>query len=336
MPGDRRTTRNPRTPIRIRVAWAAAANATAVTATAPAAPSSTARMPPADSSTGTRTAPRIPPSGTAIWRTPNAQPRRSGPYARKSAAVPAIVTTDEPRPKSRREPPRTRLLPASAAATRPPAAASVPTSIDAREPKRSIAIDAGTSERPAPKRLTVSTAPSPGSDRPNSSRSSGPIAGKPKLTNETATWAADALASTARGEGTNGGYIRAVDRQAIARAGRARQTREHLAVEREREAALQEELEDHVGEAEGPAIDEEVFARMDPEDARLVREASAGVPDDGPPPGDPSWRGEGEEYAAPGAERDGVEEEVARLERELATCRRRQRAYERYLELLGA
>jgi hypothetical protein len=124
-----------------------------------------------------------------------------------------------------------------------------------------------------------------------------------------------------------------VDREAIARARRAKQAREQLAEEREREALLQEELEERVGEADGPALDEQLFAQMDADDAKLIRGGLAGLPEDGPPAEETFWDDEDE---GPG-EQDGneLEEEIARLVRELETCRRRQRAYARYLELLG-
>jgi hypothetical protein len=122
-----------------------------------------------------------------------------------------------------------------------------------------------------------------------------------------------------------------VDRQAIARARRAKQAREQLAEEREREAALQEELEERVAEVDGPELDEQLFAQMDTEDVKLVRDRLAGRFEDGPPSEESFW-GEDELSGDDGSE---LEEEIDRLEGELATCRRRQRAYERYLGLLG-
>jgi hypothetical protein len=124
-----------------------------------------------------------------------------------------------------------------------------------------------------------------------------------------------------------------VDRQAIARAQRARQAREQLAEEREREAALQEALEERVGEVDGPALDELVFAQMDAAEADLVRDRLAGRAEDGPPPEESFW---GDDDAADAADGDELEEEISRLARELETCRKRQQAYERYLRLLGA
>jgi hypothetical protein len=122
-----------------------------------------------------------------------------------------------------------------------------------------------------------------------------------------------------------------VDRQAIARRRRAKQARELLEDERERERALQEELEERVAESDGPALDDAVFARMEADEAALLRNRLAWIPDDGPPPEESFW-GEDEPSES---ERDEVEEEIARLERELALCRRLQEASRRYLELLG-
>ena len=53
-----------------------------------------------------------------------------------------------------------------------------------------------------------------------------------------------------------------VDRIAIARAERRRQAMEELEFEREREAALHEEIARLVLELEGPGLDEEVFGRL--------------------------------------------------------------------------
>lgn len=124
-----------------------------------------------------------------------------------------------------------------------------------------------------------------------------------------------------------------MDRQAIARRRRADQVSELLADERAREQALQEELEERIAEADGPALDEEVFARMSPEEADLVRDRLVVSLDDGDDlPEEESFWDEDEAPAEPGSELEG---EIARLEEEVALCRRRQEAYRRYLELLG-
>lgn len=107
---------------------------------------------------------------------------------------------------------------------------------------------------------------------------------------------------------------------------------ESLEFERNREAALAEQLEEIVVEGEGPAIDEEAFARMAPEDVELVRASLES----------PSFDLFGDEESLypqaseDNSEDDGsLEEEIARLEEEIAASRRRQRAFERYLEALG-
>ena len=62
-----------------------------------------------------------------------------------------------------------------------------------------------------------------------------------------------------------------MDRDAIARAGRRAQAEEALAFEREREAALREQIAALVLEEEGPRLDAEAFASLDDADVRLVR-----------------------------------------------------------------
>ena len=121
-----------------------------------------------------------------------------------------------------------------------------------------------------------------------------------------------------------------MDREAIARGGRRRRIEEALDDERGREEALVERLEEVVTEGEGNRIDEQAFARMDPEDVALVREALE----------EPSVFDEGEEredfLALERDEEDQTEaeEEIARLQAEIAASRRRRLAYERYLEAL--
>jgi hypothetical protein len=125
-----------------------------------------------------------------------------------------------------------------------------------------------------------------------------------------------------------------VDREAIARGERRRRIEEALDEERGREEALVERLADVVTEGEGTRIDEQAFARMDPEDVALVREALE----------EPSAFDVGEEDADFLAlERDEddqteaeAEEEIVRLQAEIAASRRRRLAYERYLEALDS
>jgi hypothetical protein len=123
-----------------------------------------------------------------------------------------------------------------------------------------------------------------------------------------------------------------VDREAIARGERRRRIEEALDEERGREEALVERLAEVVTEGEGTRLDEQAFARMDPEDVALVREALE----------EPSAFDVGEEHADfPALERDEddrteAEEEIARLQAEIAASRRRRLAYERYLEALDS
>jgi hypothetical protein len=123
-----------------------------------------------------------------------------------------------------------------------------------------------------------------------------------------------------------------VDREAIARGERRRRIEEALDEERGREEALVERLADVVTEGEGTRIDEQAFARMDPEDVALVREALE----------EPSAFDVGEEDADFLALERGeddqteAEEEIERLQAEIAASRRRRLAYERYLEALDS
>jgi predicted nucleic acid-binding Zn-ribbon protein len=132
-----------------------------------------------------------------------------------------------------------------------------------------------------------------------------------------------------------------VDRDAIARAQRRRQAEEALEAERDRMEMLASQVEELVAELLGARIDDEVFARMAPEDAATVRELLGTPPDFEV---DEEWAEDesaGEESAAddepaeaedPAAE---IEAEISRLESEIAISRQRQQALERYLAALG-
>jgi hypothetical protein len=125
-----------------------------------------------------------------------------------------------------------------------------------------------------------------------------------------------------------------VESEAIAREQRRRLAREALEFEEGREAALGEQLRETISEGEGPAIDERVFARMDPEDVELVRAALGNDSAD-------EFDAEGDEWVV--EEEDEVEivaedreREISRLEAEISDSRRRQAALQRYLEALEA
>jgi hypothetical protein len=116
-----------------------------------------------------------------------------------------------------------------------------------------------------------------------------------------------------------------VDREAIARRQRRRQVGEALEDERAREAALAERLEEVVAQDESPRIDELAFARMQPEDVVVVREAlGEQLP----------FEGDDDLGEAEAAELEGVDEEIARLQDQIADSQRRQRAFASYLEAL--
>lgn len=125
-----------------------------------------------------------------------------------------------------------------------------------------------------------------------------------------------------------------MDVEAIARTQRRRQAQEALEFERDREAALREQLEAVVADVEGPRIDEEAFARMPPEDAELAREILASGLDGEDPDLDPEdeWYDVGETEEP---EAESFEDEVRRLEEEIAESRRLQQALKSYLDALG-
>ncbi len=124
-----------------------------------------------------------------------------------------------------------------------------------------------------------------------------------------------------------------MDREEVARAGRRRQALEALEFERARGEALRERLEVVVTELDGAAIDEAVFAAMSPAEVEVVR------PELQPAELEPDLPDEDEEALedAPPLEsaHDLQEAEIARLRGEVAASAERQRAFERYLQLLG-
>jgi hypothetical protein len=124
-----------------------------------------------------------------------------------------------------------------------------------------------------------------------------------------------------------------MDREAIARGARRRQMQEALDFERDRAQAIQDQIALTVSEMDGPQVDAAAFAAMSPEDVEIVQAELNPLPyepEDGPEyferdnlidfdedPGDPHA------------------EELARLNEELANSRRRQEAFQAYLDALG-
>ena len=107
---------------------------------------------------------------------------------------------------------------------------------------------------------------------------------------------------------------------------------ESLTFERDREQTLHEQIELVIAEAEGPRIDAAVFERMPAEDAEIVRaDLSPPVHDEAPPLG----YFERDDVIFLDDPADVHDEELARLNEELEDCRRRQRAFQAYLDALG-
>ena len=124
-----------------------------------------------------------------------------------------------------------------------------------------------------------------------------------------------------------------MDRDAIARSQRRRQVEEARAEEQSRELALAEQLEEVVTEREGARVDGEAFARMTPEDVVLVQkvlETPVFLED-----ADETGDGEADTDLDPDVDEE-AESEIARLQSEIAKSRRRQLAYQRYVEALDS
>jgi len=123
---------------------------------------------------------------------------------------------------------------------------------------------------------------------------------------------------------------------------------EDLEFERDRAVELRNEINRLTLELEGPGIDEQVFAKMAPQDVELVR----AVVQDGPlverDDVDQDWIDFGNEetpedvvdqvdYKQLEAEyRAEQEAEIVRLQEEIVASERRQQALEAYLEALGS
>ena len=128
--------------------------------------------------------------------------------------------------------------------------------------------------------------------------------------------------------------MRPVDRYAIARRRRREQALEQLEFEREREAALLDQLEEVIAAPLAAEVDEVAFARMSPEDAAVVREAFGSSLDADL---ESEFEDELVDWTEPdGDEADELEAEILRLEAAVEDSRRRQQAYERYVDALEA
>jgi MOSC domain len=146
----------------------------------------------------------------------------------------------------------------------------------------------------------------------------------------------------------DGDYRSTVDRVTIARAERRRQVNEELESERDRAAQLLEQRDGIILELDGAGVDEEVFAKMSPEDVELIRGSLQGGPEALREGFDEEWLDfAGEDAVDTELEEDVVdpeqwtieqrqesEAEIVRLGEEIAASNRRQEALQRYLDLL--
>jgi hypothetical protein len=130
-----------------------------------------------------------------------------------------------------------------------------------------------------------------------------------------------------------------VDRERVTRDVRRRQVLEELESERSRAEALREQLEALVAERDGPALDERLFAAMDPREVDVVRPAVQAVDPELFEPEEPDEAeeadGAGEDAFSPEEEHAAYQEaEIGRLAGEIESSAARQRAFQRYLDLL--
>ena len=126
-----------------------------------------------------------------------------------------------------------------------------------------------------------------------------------------------------------------MDREAVARAWRRAQAEEALAFEREREAALRDQIAALVLEEEGARVDAAAFAELTPEEVELVRTALGELGADVEEAGEEDPFGEEPYVTFDDAEDDEPPlDEVARLEVEITESRRIQAALERYVAAL--
>jgi hypothetical protein len=125
-----------------------------------------------------------------------------------------------------------------------------------------------------------------------------------------------------------------VDREAIARGVRRKQAEEALEFERDREEAIEQQIAIAIADVEGPLVDAAAFGSMSAEDAEIVRAELNPLPYD--PEEGPDYFERDDlfeiDFDAP---EDPHAEELARLNEELAQCRRRQAAFKAYLAALG-
>jgi hypothetical protein len=126
-----------------------------------------------------------------------------------------------------------------------------------------------------------------------------------------------------------------VDRDAVARAGRRAQAEDALLFERDREAALRQQLAEIVLEEEGARVDAAAFAALDEDEVRRVR-AALGQVDEDDVEEDPFADDLYVAFEDEPDEQEDDEDEAARLQSEIEESLRTQAALERFIAALDA
>lgn len=122
----------------------------------------------------------------------------------------------------------------------------------------------------------------------------------------------------------------------MARAGRRAQAEEALVFEREREAALRQQMAELVLEEDGARVDAAAFAELDENEIRLVRAALGQVDEDEPDEEDPFAEDLYVDFEDEPDEQEDAEDEAARLQGEIDDSLRTQAALERFIAALDA
>ena len=126
-----------------------------------------------------------------------------------------------------------------------------------------------------------------------------------------------------------------MDRDAVARAGRRAQAEDALLFERDREAALRQQLAEIVLEEEGARVDAAAFAALDEDEVRRVR-AALGQVDEDDVEEDPFADDLYVAFEDEPDEQENDEDEAARLQSEIEESLRTQAALERFIAALDA
>jgi hypothetical protein len=136
------------------------------------------------------------PTGTDVWRTAIAMPRRSAGNQVRTARPLAALTLAPDAPASASSTPATTGSVVEEAAVSATAAPASPTAMTPRSPKRSVALPHAMSVPTRPTEMAPSSAPTPATLRPKCARSAGVTAESPRKYAAVAACAAVPTAST--------------------------------------------------------------------------------------------------------------------------------------------